>query len=80
MIVADARGILVELTLAKVTRYCATSRKILKKKRFPDDRYCFLALPYFGPIFIAFGCAVPHRAERRDVVRSFNRSERFFLI
>jgi len=69
-----------ELTFARVVRFSATSRKILRKKRFPDDRYCFLALPYFGPIFIAFGCAVPHRAEQRDVVRSFNRSERFFLI
>jgi len=52
-----------ELTFARFVRFSATSRKILKKKRFPDDRYCFLALPDFGPIFIAFGCAIPHRCQ-----------------
>jgi len=66
-----------KLTFAAAVRFSATSRKILKKKPLFDDRYCFLALPNFGSIFIAFGCVIAHRANQRDVVGSFNLSDRF---
>jgi hypothetical protein len=68
-----------KLTFAAAVRFRATLRKILKKKPLFDNRYCFLALPCFGPIFIVFGCVIPHRANQRDVVRSFNLSDRFSL-
>jgi len=66
-----------ELTFAPAVRFRATLRKILKKKPLSTDRYCFLALPCFGPISIAFGCVIAHRANQRDAVRSFNLSDRF---